>query len=273
MTVRRPPVNSSDHRLARARARDRSSPASLVLVLLVDLFLDETQQYADRRASPASASWPRSCPDRHAGASTATTRGRCSAAPTWSTTSPSCSRRCSSSSGYVVLLMATDYIEEGDYYEGEFYFLLLSSLLGMVVMASARDLITIFVALELLSIPAYLLAGWRKRDLKSNEAALKYYLLGVFASAVMLYGMSLVFGVTGTTRARRHRRQRSSGAGELDAARHASASSSSSSASPSRCRRCRSTPGRPTPTRARPRRSPPSCRWRRRPPASSPCSS
>src|SRR5687767_2162960 len=101
--------------------------------------------------------------------------------------------------GYVVLLMSTRYIEEGDYYEGEYSFLLLSSLLGMVVMSSSRDLITIFVALELLSIPAYLLAGWRKRDLKSNEASLKYYLLGVLASAVMLYGMSLVFGATGTT--------------------------------------------------------------------------
>src|SRR5437763_794041 len=101
--------------------------------------------------------------------------------------------------GYVVLLMATNYVEEGDYYEGEFYFLLLSSLLGMMVMSSARDLITIFVALETLSIPAYMLAGWRKRDLKSNEAALKYYLLGVLASAVMLYGMSLIYGYTGTT--------------------------------------------------------------------------
>jgi len=101
--------------------------------------------------------------------------------------------------GYVVLLMGTNYISEGDYYEGEFSFLLLSSVLGMVVMSSARDLITIFVALELLSVPAYMLAGWRKRDLKSNEAALKYYLLGVLATGVMLYGMSLVFGATGTT--------------------------------------------------------------------------
>jgi len=101
--------------------------------------------------------------------------------------------------GYIVLLMSTRYIEEGDYFEGEFYFLLLCSLLGMVVMGSARDLITIFVALETLSIPAYMLAGWRKRDLKSNEAALKYYLLGVLASAVMLYGMSLVFGFTNST--------------------------------------------------------------------------
>src|SRR5438132_1826631 len=101
--------------------------------------------------------------------------------------------------GYVVVLMSSNYIEEGDYYEGEFYFLLVSSLLGMLVMASARDLITIFLALELLSIPGYLMAGWRKRDVKSNEAALKYYLLGVLATAVMLYGMSLVYGYTGTT--------------------------------------------------------------------------
>ena len=102
-------------------------------------------------------------------------------------------------SAYVVLLMSTNYIADGDYYEGEFSFLLLSSLLGMVVISSSRDLISIFVALELLSIPAYMLAGWRKSDVRSNEAALKYYLLGVLASAVMLYGMSLLFGVTGTT--------------------------------------------------------------------------
>ena len=102
-------------------------------------------------------------------------------------------------SGYVVVLLATNYIAEGDYWENEFYALMLSSLLGMVVMCSARDLLTIFVALELLSIPAYLLATWRKRDLKSNEAGIKYYLMGVFASAIMLYGMSLVFGASGST--------------------------------------------------------------------------
>ncbi len=102
-------------------------------------------------------------------------------------------------SAYVVLLMSNRYIEEGDYYSSEYYFLLLSSVLGMLVMASSRDLISIFVALELLSIPAYLLAGWRKRDLRSNEAALKYYLLGVLSTGVMLYGMSLIFGATGTT--------------------------------------------------------------------------
>lgn len=100
---------------------------------------------------------------------------------------------------YLIVLMSTNYIAEGDYWEGEYYGMLLSSVLGMLIMASARDLVTVFVALELLSIPAYLLATWRKRDLKSNEAGLKYYLNGVFASALMLYGMSLLFGVSGST--------------------------------------------------------------------------
>jgi NADH-quinone oxidoreductase subunit N len=102
-------------------------------------------------------------------------------------------------SGYVVVLLSTNYMAEGDYWESEFYSLTVASLVGMLVMASARDLVTMFVALELLSIPAYLLATWRKRDLRSNEAGLKYYLMGVFASAVMLYGMSLLYGVTGST--------------------------------------------------------------------------
>ena len=102
-------------------------------------------------------------------------------------------------SGYLVILLSTNYIAEGEYWENEYYGMLLSSILGMVIMASARDLITIFVALELLSIPAYMLATWRKKDLKSNEAGLKYYLMGVFASAIMLYGMSLIFGASGST--------------------------------------------------------------------------
>jgi NADH-quinone oxidoreductase subunit N len=101
--------------------------------------------------------------------------------------------------GYLTLLMGSNYLQEGDYHEGEFAFLVVCSLIGMVVMSSSRDLITIFVALETLSLPAYLLAGWQKRNAKSNEASVKYYLLGVVASAVMLYGMSLVYGVTGQT--------------------------------------------------------------------------
>ena len=102
--------------------------------------------------------------------------------------------------GYVVVLLSTNEIEEGGYYQGEYYVLLLASVLGMVMMTSARDLISVFVALEFLSIPAYMLAAWRKRDTKSNEAGVKYYLLGVFASAILLYGMSLLYGITGTTK-------------------------------------------------------------------------
>ena len=103
-------------------------------------------------------------------------------------------------SAYVVVLLSTNYVAEGDYWESEYYTLLASSVLGMVVMASSRDLVGIFVALELLSIPAYMLAAWRKGDTRSNEAGMKYYLMGVFASAVLLYGMSLVYGVGRSTR-------------------------------------------------------------------------
>lgn len=101
---------------------------------------------------------------------------------------------------YVVVLMSQTELEEGGYYQGEFYVLMLCSVLGMVMISSARDLVSIFVAIELLSIPAYMLATWRKRDTKSNEAGVKYYLLGVFASAILLYGMSFVYGTTGTTK-------------------------------------------------------------------------
>lgn len=102
--------------------------------------------------------------------------------------------------GYVVVLMSQTELEEGGYYQGEFYVLMLVSVLGMVMMASSRDLLSVFVALELLSIPAYMMAAWRKRDPRSNEAGVKYYLLGVFASGVLLYGMSFLYGTTGSTK-------------------------------------------------------------------------
>ncbi|MDZ4825351.1 MAG: NADH-quinone oxidoreductase subunit N [Actinomycetota bacterium] len=100
---------------------------------------------------------------------------------------------------YITILLSVDYIDEGDYYRGEFYFLLLTSVLGLMVMASARDLITIFIALETISIPTFILAAFRKHDRQSNEAGVKYYLIGVLSSAIMLYGMSIIFGLTGTT--------------------------------------------------------------------------
>jgi NADH-quinone oxidoreductase subunit N len=102
--------------------------------------------------------------------------------------------------GYVIVLLSQTELEEGGYYQGEFYVLMLCSVLGMVTMASSRDLIGIFVSLELLSIPAYMMAAWRKRSSVSNEAGVKYYLLGVFASAIMLFGMSYLYGANNTTK-------------------------------------------------------------------------
>ncbi len=98
---------------------------------------------------------------------------------------------------YIVLLMSHDYIESDRYYQGEYYFLLLASVLGSLVMSSARDLIILFVGLELTTGPLYLLAGWRKGDAKSNEASMKYFILGVLSTAILLYGMSMLYGLTG----------------------------------------------------------------------------
>ncbi|MFN2591079.1 MAG: NADH-quinone oxidoreductase subunit N [Actinomycetota bacterium] len=100
----------------------------------------------------------------------------------------------------VVLLLSYRYFREGRFYQGEFYVLLLSSFLGTLTISSSRELIMLFISLELVSAPAFLIAGFRKTDPRSNEAALKFFLIGVLSSAVMLYGMSLIYGVTGTTR-------------------------------------------------------------------------
>ena len=100
--------------------------------------------------------------------------------------------------GYIVLLMSVSYIESDRYYQGEYYFLLLASILGSIVMSSSRDLIVLFVGLELTTAPLFLLAGWRKADARSNEAALKYFVLGVLSTAILLFGMSFLYGLTGS---------------------------------------------------------------------------
>jgi NADH-quinone oxidoreductase subunit N len=81
----------------------------------------------------------------------------------------------------------------------EYHLLVLGSLLGMLVLASARDLVLLFVAFELMSIPLYVLAGFLKRDAGAVEASLKFFLVGSVSSAVMAYGLSFVYGATGTT--------------------------------------------------------------------------
>ncbi|MDH3499627.1 MAG: NADH-quinone oxidoreductase subunit N [Acidimicrobiia bacterium] len=100
--------------------------------------------------------------------------------------------------GYIVLLMSVSYIESDRYYQGEYYLLVVISILGSVVMASSRDLITLFIGLEMVTGPLFLLAGWRKGDVKSNEASLKFFILGVLSTAVLLYGMSFLYGLTGS---------------------------------------------------------------------------
>jgi NADH-quinone oxidoreductase subunit N len=102
--------------------------------------------------------------------------------------------------GAVVGLVAYDYIVEYSRATvGEFYAILLFSVAGMMMMASSRELITIYISLELTSIPLYVLAGLSRRDDRSAEAAIKYVLLGAMSSAILLYGMALLYGATGST--------------------------------------------------------------------------
>jgi NADH-quinone oxidoreductase subunit N len=100
----------------------------------------------------------------------------------------------------VLLAISLRYVKEGGFYQGEYYFLLLTSFLGCIMMPSSRDLLLLFIALELVSAPGFLMAAFRKRDPKSNEAGLKFFLIGVLSTAVMLYGMSMIYGLTGSTR-------------------------------------------------------------------------
>ena len=98
----------------------------------------------------------------------------------------------------LIILASQDYVSKFERFQGEYYALVLVSAVGMMLLAAAADLITIYVALELSSISLYVLASFLK-DQKSTEAGLKYLLLGAVASAVLLYGMALVFGFTGVT--------------------------------------------------------------------------
>ncbi len=98
----------------------------------------------------------------------------------------------------LVILSSVDYVSKFRAFQGEYYALVLLSAAGMMLMASTRELISIYVALELVAISLYALTGFLK-DPKSSEAGMKYLLLGAVASAVLLYGMAMVFGLTGTT--------------------------------------------------------------------------
>ena len=101
--------------------------------------------------------------------------------------------------GLLVVCSSFDYLETNAIHHGEYYALVLFSIVGQGLMAASVELVMIFIGLEISSIATYILAGFRTRDVKSSEAALKYFLLGSFATAFLLYGIALIFGATGTT--------------------------------------------------------------------------
>jgi len=103
----------------------------------------------------------------------------------------------------LTVLLSMGYLDENTPDQGEYYSLVLFSTLGMMLMASGGDLVVIFLGLETLSLALYTLSGFRRAELRSNESALKYLLLGAFASGFFLYGIALIYGATGTTVLRR----------------------------------------------------------------------
>ncbi len=100
----------------------------------------------------------------------------------------------------LAVLISDQYIEREDCNYGELYPIILFTTVGMMLMASGTDLMTLFLGLELMSISLYILAGFNRANVKSNEAGMKYFLLGAFSTGFLLYGMALIYGVTGTTR-------------------------------------------------------------------------
>jgi len=99
----------------------------------------------------------------------------------------------------ITALLASQFLHDEALPPGEFYALLMFATTGMLLMAAAGDLVMIFLGLEISSITTYVLAGYRRRDVRANESSLKYFLLGSFSTAFLLYGMALVYGATGTT--------------------------------------------------------------------------
>lgn len=100
---------------------------------------------------------------------------------------------------FVGLLVAHDYLKRTNMQRGEYYPLLLLTTAGAMFMGAAGDLITLVIALELLSIPLYVMSGFRRPDVRSEESAMKYFLLGAFSSGFLIYGIALTYGATGTT--------------------------------------------------------------------------
>lgn len=100
---------------------------------------------------------------------------------------------------FLAVLISVDYLKKANIERGEYYYLMLFSVSGMMLMGMANDLIMVFLALELLSIPLYVLAGFARPRVDSEESAMKYFLLGAFASSFLVFGIALIYGATGST--------------------------------------------------------------------------
>src|SRR5919108_462728 len=100
----------------------------------------------------------------------------------------------------LTIFLSLAYLKEERINLGEYYGFLLLSLSGMMVMVSAADLLTIYLGTELMSLSLYVLAGFKRFEARSLEASAKYFVLGAFSSGVLLYGISLLYGITGSTR-------------------------------------------------------------------------
>jgi NADH-quinone oxidoreductase subunit N len=100
---------------------------------------------------------------------------------------------------FFTIILSRNYFERQKYHRGEFYILLLFATIGMMLIASANDLIIVFLGIELMSVCLYVLAGFIRTKERANEAALKYFLLGAFATGFLLYGIALIYGAVGTT--------------------------------------------------------------------------
>ncbi|MBI4477595.1 MAG: NADH-quinone oxidoreductase subunit N, partial [Acidobacteria bacterium] len=105
-------------------------------------------------------------------------------------------------SAALTVLMSDRYLDTEGTKLGEYYFLVLCALLGMMFMATGTDLLTLFIGLETMAVSFYVLAGYLKPSRRSNEAAVKYFLLGAFSLGILLYGMSLMYGLSGSTNLR-----------------------------------------------------------------------
>jgi NADH-quinone oxidoreductase subunit N len=102
-------------------------------------------------------------------------------------------------SSFFVVLLSLSYLRREENIRGDYYALVLFATMGMMLMASTLDLIVIFLGLEIVSVSLYILSGFRKKDLKSNEASMKFFLMGAFATGFLLYGIALIYGSLGTT--------------------------------------------------------------------------